>query len=249
MRLYYYTGPNHVEENLKRKRLKLSRFGVGGKLNDPFELSAYNLNDKAFRKVHKKISENFASKIGFLCLSETKHSPLMWAHYTKNHHGICLELEVEYDPLFKINYEEERLFPGITLANHKQYINIGNIKKIMGTKSRDWSYEEEWRMQVPLDSEAVEVDGDGRVFLPFQNRRDLNFNLKKIYVGYRCNLGINNLQRWVKDHRYTVEIVQTRPAFETFSVVKQKNRAFWNWDVVADGDPCPAEKALHGADG
>lgn len=249
MRLYYYTGPDHVEENLKSKRLKLSRFGVDGKLNDPFELSAYNLTDKAFRKAHKRISKGFANKIGFLCLSATRQSPLMWAHYTQNHRGICLELEIEYEPLFKIRYEEERLFPGITLENHKQYLNSGNIKKIMGTKSSDWSYEEEWRMQVPLDSDAVEIDDNDRFFLSFQNRRDLKFNLRKIYVGFRCNLGIKNLQRWVDDHRHKVEITQTRPAFDTFSVVKQENQDFWNWDVVAEGKHCPAEEALHGADG
>jgi hypothetical protein len=249
MRLYYYTGPGHVEENLINQRVKLSRFGVDGGLNDPFELSSFNLTDKAFRAAHKKIAKDFANKVGFLCLSETRHSPLMWAHYTQNHRGVCLELEVGYEPLFQIEYEEKRLFPGITLENHKDYINQANVKKIMGTKSKDWSYEEEWRMQFSLGSEALTRDANGLFFLPFQNRDGLNFNLKKVYVGYRCGLGIKNLQRWVKDYRYKVDIVQTRPAFDTFRVVKQKNRGFWNWDEIAEGQRCPAEQALHGADG
>ncbi len=141
MRLFYYTGPEFIEENLQNKRVNLSRFGVGGKLNDPFELSSYNLQDKAFRAAHKAVTNKFADKRAFLCLSETGHSPLMWAHYAKSHQGACLELETQYEPLFKTEYEEERLFPGITLDNHKQYLNSDNIKMIMGTKAKGWSYE------------------------------------------------------------------------------------------------------------
>lgn len=249
MRLYYYTGPDRIEQNLRNNWLKLSRFWAKGNLNDPFELAAYSLKDKEFRTAHRKVMQEFAKRIGFICLSQTRHSPLMWAHYANNHEGVCLELEVEYEPLFKVEYRSKKLFPQITLPTHKQYINNKNIKKVMGTKSKDWSYEREWRMHFDLENDAVRSDGNGMYFLPFQSRDGLHFQLKKIYVGYRFRLGIKNLQDLVKGYPGDVAVIQTRPAFQTFRVVRQVEKAHWNWETVPEGQLCPAEYALFGGEG
>lgn len=113
MRLYYYTGQKFLRNILQEKRIKISRYGKYGTLNDPFEQAAYELFDRTLRKTHKTQVDRFAQKIGLICLSETRHSPAMWAHYTDNHQGVCLEIEVTFDHIFKVKYESKRLFAAL----------------------------------------------------------------------------------------------------------------------------------------
>lgn len=214
-------------------------------MNDPFELAPYDISDREFRTTHKKLVKEFAKKLGLICLSETKSSPAMWAHFTNNHEGACLELDVTYDSLFKVTYDNDKLFKGIDLTTYSTHVNRDNIKTIYGTKSKDWSYEKEHRLLVPLNNPVVTSDGDNH-FLPFHRKQDGSFVLKRIYVGYRCWLGINELSIDVKDYRHKAEVVQTRPAFGKFKVVRQKDTCIWSLQASNPKkiDKLPAVKAL-----
>lgn len=247
MILYYYTGPKFLRNILKEKRVKLSRYGKYGALNDPFEQAAYDTSNEEFRKVHKRQVDVFAQKVGLICMSKTRHSPAMWAHYAGNHEGACLELEVTFDHIFKVKYKSKKLFPGLSPITFSQHVNKDSIKKIWGTKSKDWSYEKEWRMNVPLDGDGILKVGSNH-FMPFQEIEDNVFTLKKIFVGYRCSKGISNLQDDVRDYPQGVEVIQTRPAFKRFKVVRQKDEKFWNWDACEEGkeNTLPAVRALFG---
>ena len=171
----------------------------------------------------------------------------MWAHYTNNHEGACLELEVTFDHIFKVKYKSKKLFPGISPITFPKHVNKNNIKKVWGTKSIDWSYEKEWRMHVPLNGEGV-LNKNSNYFMPFQDVEDNVFMLKRVFVGYRYSQGISNLQDDVKDYPQRVEVIQTRPSFKRFKVVRQKNKEFWNWDGREKGkeDTLPAVRALFG---
>ena len=228
MKLYYYTGHEFLREILQDRMVKVSRYGRFGNLNDPFEQAAYDISNRDIRKVHKQQVDKFAQKQGLICLSKTRHSPAMWAHYTDNHEGACLEIEVTFNHIFKVKYQSNKLFPGLTPRTFSDHVNRDNIKKIWGTKSENWSYEKEWRMHVPLDNEVV-IKKDKLHFMPFQEIEDNTFMLKRVFVGYRCSKGISNLLDDVKYYPHEVGVIQTRPAFKRFKVVKQRNKKYWNW--------------------
>lgn len=244
MKLFYYMGPKFLTENIVKKRVKISRYGKYGTLNDPFELSPYDTSDQEIRRVHKQVIDKFAQNQGLICLSETRYSPAMWAHYTVNHTGACLEFDVTYDHIFKVNYRREKLFKKISSETFNSHINKDNIKEMLGTKSEDWAYEKEVRMHVPLDNPVVIKEGKLH-FLPFQVKKDNTFKLKRVWVGYRCNIGISKLEDCLENYRYKVKVTQTRPAFKSFSVVEQRESAHWNMEPVEKEEDLPAVRALY----
>lgn len=245
MLLYYYTSPSHLRQNLQNKRLKVSRFGRYGGLNDPFELAPYDITDREIRRVHKEKIDLFAQKMGLICMSKTWQSPGMWGHYTENHSGACLELEVDHYRVFGVNYQDEKLFKGQKGKDFLKNVTNENIMEVYGTKSSDFKFEKEWRLHVPLGDEKVIQEGKFH-FLPFHDEADAVFTLKRIIVGYRCALGIENLENDVSDYPSPIEVVQSRPAFGDFEVTIQRNKRYSNMQAPKSF-PLPAEKALFGA--
>jgi DUF2971 family protein len=242
MKLYYYMGHEHLRENLQKKRVKVSRFGKYGTLNDPFELTPYDISEPQFRSVQKSAIEEVAKIAGLICLSKTRCSPAMWAHYAKNHTGVCLEFEVTFDHVFKVKYKHRKIYKGITLETYDSYMNLDNFQETLGTKAKDWEYEKEHRMFIPLDDPLI-IKEKALHFMPFQQKKDNTFMLKRIWVGYRFELGILNIINDVKDYSHKVEVIQTRPAFKSFRVVKQREKKFWNMKP-GKGDSLPAVQAV-----
>jgi hypothetical protein len=73
------------------------------------------------------------------CLSEVCDSPLMWAHYTASHTGICLEfdaLAVPFAHAAKVIYR----------TTYPAYDITGTGYQPLTTKSEVWAYEAEWRI-------------------------------------------------------------------------------------------------------
>jgi hypothetical protein len=226
--------PEWVLSNLENKRVKISQYWHGG-LNDPFELSVWDMRDAALRHKNKEMVEDFSKKIGLICLSKLCSSPAMWAHYTQNHTGVCFELEVEYDHLVDVKYIRNKQFSSVSLATIRSKINRSNIQKVLAHKSTEWRYERETRLHVPLKNKVVDED-NGKYFLPFQEEKDNTFLLKKILVGYRCKLGTALLEKAVSKYSHKVKVQQMRPAFGRFSVVPQNDKKFWNTECQWDFD-------------
>ena len=112
----------------------------------------------------------------FYCLSETVRSATMWAHYSENESGFCIEYSFncahEHYPtkdgglasctLYPVIYKQERYeVPPSYIESLKQRVLLQEIlnvpveipwldnlmpTKIMLYKSIDWQYEKEWRM-------------------------------------------------------------------------------------------------------
>ena len=245
MKLYYYMGPQYLRDNLQKRRVKVSRFGKYGTLNDPFELSPFDISDPKFRDVYKAKIDGLAQNLGLICFSKTRHSPAMWAHYAEKHTGACLEFEVTCGNVIKVKYDSKKLFPGITVATFHKYINANNLPEVFSTKSKDWAYEKEHRMHIALENKIVVKEGVHH-FVPFQNEADFTFSLKRVFVGYRFELGISNLENDVKGYLHNVKVAQTRPAFRKFKVVRQRDKRFWNMDP-RKGETLPAVQAVFGS--
>lgn len=87
------------------------------------------------------------------------------------------------------------------------------VRTIFSTKLRDWQYEREVRMLVPLDAL---VKKDGLYFRPFGP----DIRLKEVIAGHRCPVGRNVIARSIGAGRTAdVAITKARLAFGSFRVV------------------------------
>jgi hypothetical protein len=115
----------------------------------------------------EQINELLNKNVGVLSLCEHADNLLMWAHYGDSHRGFAIEFDTsaaffhqamppahvkassedargfaeEYGRLRRISYQEER--PSVVVTDM-------TFDTIM-TKGKDWEYEGEWRMLMPLD--------------------------------------------------------------------------------------------------
>jgi len=99
----------------------------------------------------------YLEMMGVCCCSFRSDSPLMWAHYSGGHSGVCLVLnaaplvtnysliEVQYrTELPKWNMIKGRLSYGESLRYNRDFDQV-----VLGTKYSDWAYEEEYRLISP----------------------------------------------------------------------------------------------------
>lgn len=123
------------------------------------------------------------------CFSETKSSLLMWAHYANAHKGFCIGYK--FKDLFKqfginilpIAYSDDFLkidSLDIFYDHHETFI------KACKTKSKEWSYEKEWRLL-----------GEYRINEPYQQGMVIKIPRPvSIYLGVNID---NTLKRQLLD--------------------------------------------------
>lgn len=114
--------------------------------------------------VNLKLHTGLEKYFGILSLTENQNNLLMWAHYAGSHHGYVVEFD-SLHPFFnqkksendtlrslrKVIYSEDR--PQLTLCQVKEFDEFS-------VKSRDWSYEQEWRMTLPLQDADKTIKAD-----------------------------------------------------------------------------------------
>ncbi|MCK9425824.1 MAG: DUF2971 domain-containing protein [Ignavibacteriaceae bacterium] len=106
--------------------------------------------------VYTRINNYVENNLGVFALTEELKNLLLWAHYTDAHKGFCIEFDAQMlrnmlingfiyvnkrALLLKINYENE--FP---LIHPTRNSTDDRARLQLGTKSKDWSYEREWRI-------------------------------------------------------------------------------------------------------
>jgi hypothetical protein len=104
----------------------------------------------------KKLAEKLQKLITFCSFSETHESSTMWAHYSANHQGFCLEYATaDFEPdnrlcLYPVRYSKQR--PPIS-----SLIDKSASLRFRINKSDEWSYECEWRL---IKNEAKDVPSE-----------------------------------------------------------------------------------------
>lgn len=110
--------------------------------------------------------------IGILSLS-TQTNETMWAHYTNDHHGVCIGFDPAH-PFFNrrvkaVTYSAEPVVMSVNggmvrLAGHtlrKEDILNGRVQilpdELLWRKSVDWEHQQEWRMIMPLPAAAESI--------------------------------------------------------------------------------------------
>ena len=119
-------------------------------LNDPFEGLYINY-------LGRSDLDNLIDKLRVCCFSSDHENLLLWAHYSDNHKGVCLEYELTEDEFkggfFEVRYKQDQpilndieRYPKGHPAEGFLKININDesITPFL-TKSLEWKYEKEWR--------------------------------------------------------------------------------------------------------
>ena len=171
MMVYKFMPAKWAKVAVRNQRLKLSIFSS---LNDPFELSGFNLRDPAMRIFHTRQHQKISSEYGMISFSEDYRSPLMWSYYAEQHAGICLGFDVPEKVLLKVRYRKDRL-----KLNGKSKLTKVDVMNLLTVKFSEWRYERERRIMTPLRSAVKEAN---RYFEPFCD----NLKLREILLGIKC---------------------------------------------------------------
>lgn len=140
---------------------------------------------KQAHKFHYEAVYNILNNIGILSLSGNKDNLAMWAHYADNHKGLVLEFkknhwffnDLKLPEYAKVLHQLEKV-TYIPKENRKS-INSDEYfsKETFLTKSKDWKYEDEYRISVYAETNDQYLDG---ICVKFPN--DL---LTGVYLGNR----------------------------------------------------------------
>ena len=130
--------------------------------------------------------------IGVCCFAKKPDSVPMWAHYARNHEGVCFEIspfrdeETKFYSAFDVvSTNDLRLWPFHIMGDvvyGKEYTTVKPNEKLDGLKllfrkSDVWKYEEEWRAVI---SKIPKPGFDGPGLYPLGKHR-----LSAVILGYR----------------------------------------------------------------
>src|SRR6266481_5957729 len=91
MRAYKFLNQQYGLKSLYERRLRRTRIN---ELNDPFELRPYDLTNPKDRWAFLSTRDQLAPLYGLLCFSAAWSDPVIWAHYSDKHRGLCLGFEI-----------------------------------------------------------------------------------------------------------------------------------------------------------
>lgn len=213
MRLYYFTSQKYGLQALCKRQLKIARIN---ELNDPFEFLGWNLKEKRIRADLRKWKNERNSEIGVLCFSKKWSNPLLWGHYAEKHKGIAIGFDVPDSNLYQpVKYRRTRL---ATPAGRQ--IEATDLDGLLLTKFTAWRYETEYRCFCWL---TASIEKNGLYFEPFSD----TLRPAEVIVGDRSTITRSELAKALDRHLAHVTSFKARPAFGTFSVVRNRNERLW----------------------
>ena len=122
-------------------------------------------------KAKDMLSEMLQTNLGILSLSETIENPLLWSHYAFAHKGFAIEFDTAHDFFNRRRSDKDELFH-LRKVKYENRSSLGRTlidldgDDLLITKDKSWTYEDEWRILVPLESadKVLDVDND-KIFL------------------------------------------------------------------------------------
>lgn len=208
MRVYHFLNKEFGLKNLRERRLKIARIM---ELNDPFEFLGADLSDHDKRNALRQTKAQMSVGHGLLCFSRSWHNPVLWGHYADKHRGMCLGFDIPTDLLRQICYVKSRLtWPKIVDENF--------VQKLLFTKFLHWSYEDEYRVFLSLDTHI-----DGLYYADFSEK----LVLRQVIVGAEADIARTEVMSALGNLSTNTEVFKARAAFKSFRTVRNKNEALW----------------------
>jgi hypothetical protein len=206
MRAYKFLDAKFGLKTLREKQLKISTLED---LNDPFELLAYKMAMRRKRKEWRSARTEWGRQHGLLCFSAGWRDPVIGAHYSDKHKGLCLGFEIPDNMARMVCYVNSRLELPDTLAAE-------DVDAWLYTKYENWAYEQEIRCWTRLDTSS-----QGLYFIEFGP----SLRLVEVIAGARCPLTKGQIFEAVKPLEKDVKLIKARAGFHRFEIVEDQ-RAF-----------------------
>ena len=133
----------------------------------------------AFMVLENKIKNNKLDRLAISCFSEEKDSLLMWAHYSNNLHGVCLQFDTNKDP---------------DLFNNAHKVKYSSIRPknwhySLFVKPIDWNYENEWRIIIETKRRRISTNAISGIIvgehIPQEKRKQLRQFAREHGLGYQ----------------------------------------------------------------
>jgi hypothetical protein len=205
MRVYKFLCAKFGMKSLREKRLKISTLDD---LNDPFDLIPYEMTDYARRTAFRSWQSDLTRKYGVMCFSSEWCDPVIWAHYSDKHKGLCLGFDIPSEAARRVDYVDKRLpFP------KNQQLLTGEA--LLFTKYSNWAYEKEVRCFATLDL-TTKTD-EGLFFMDFGE----DLKLREVVAGARCELSEDEIRNAANPIQ-NVQLTKARAGFHRFEVVENK---------------------------
>lgn len=206
---YHFLSCKNAIDDLKRKMIKVSTIDT---LNDQYEFMPYKRYNYQKRQEFNKVFKAVKNRWGILCFSQTWEEQLLWAHYADKHKGIALGFEIPEDRLKEVIYVCNEIRTKIELTddrkeNEQKFLDLAKIK------FKEWKYEKEYRLLIPLDK-CNKIDK--YYFYSFGN----NLKISQIILGCRFDHeeGGETISELAK--QLDVVIIPTRSAWQDYRIHK-----------------------------
>ena len=193
--------------------------------------------------IHKLV---LSAGIGVCCFAKKPDSVPMWAHYARNHEGVCFEIspfrgdeETKFNSVFDVvSTNDLRLWPFHIMGDvfyGKDHITVKPNKKLDGLellfrKSDVWKYEEEWRAVI---SKTPKPGFDGPGLYPLGKHRlsavilgcRIKPDLRDAVIEMAKRKGVPVRTAWPKFSEYGMDILpyeEVEAAFKTHLVAQHR---------------------------
>ncbi|MDB6122069.1 MAG: hypothetical protein JWQ71_1062 [Pedosphaera sp.] len=175
-------GPLSLQEFLKIQ-IPHSAVAIKQLKENPYQLKS--------RAIARQLKD-WDDVIGILSLSAaTEKNLLMWAHYTDSHKGMIIEFDPHH-PFFTSPGKSREIDFGIVSkvvysdVRPRTRLNIPPTElSVFRTKSKDWEYEDEWRMYQLLEKSDVKVFKGAEAVHLFKIPPDC---IKRVIIGSRMDM-------------------------------------------------------------
>jgi len=154
--------------------------------------SMAELDEQNAKKRLTELLTHINETYGIFCVSESGEEFLMWSHYADAHKGVVVGFDAKH-PFFNathdfypVEYSDQR----ISLSSNNGFLRLAGYGqtgshykdlpvRLFLRKSKDWTYEREWRMIRKLDESELSIPASPPVYL-FQVPRQA---IKVIILG------------------------------------------------------------------
>jgi len=203
-RVYKFLKSDDALWDIRQQKLKISEICD---LNDPFELAPFDLSDPEFRKTLLKSRDELNANRGMVSCSRVWTCPILWAHYSDKHRGICLGFDVRKDRATDIDYTKTRL-------PQPKELDARVAHQWLFTKFSGWAYEKEVRVYAERITEE-----NGLHFADFGE----SMMLREVKVGHRCCTERSEILAALGSYPEAVAITKTRLSYNSFEVEEDQD--------------------------
>lgn len=179
-KLYKYVYVEPKDKNSCQYKFNKIFAKDNGRQNDIFEGIGYLQTEDV--DVVRTIWNEYVGMSKLCSISEDPNNNLMWAHYAKNHKGICIEYDMGKAAINDVNilgclypviYTDKRVMPLYfeDVACDIYPYDKRDTKGLFLFKQEIWKYEREWRF-ILEDIECEDID------FPYATA---------VYIGFNCD--------------------------------------------------------------